>query len=119
MAASYCASKGAVTSLTRQVACDYAEHRIHCNAICPGCKRSTGKVTHSREHADKVTDTRTAIFEETISNLTPLDVLQRRHPFGGPGVPDDIAKIAVIFASDDASWITGVNLPVDGGYTAR
>ncbi|GME62416.1 NAD(P)-binding protein [Neofusicoccum parvum] len=97
---SYCASKGAVTSLTRQVALDYAEHRIHCNAICPGY-------------------TQTAIFAETTTNLTPFDVLQRRHPFGGPGKPEDIAKIAVTLASDDASWLTGVNLPVDGGYTAR
>jgi NAD(P)-dependent dehydrogenase (short-subunit alcohol dehydrogenase family) len=36
--ASYCASKGAVSSLTRQVALDYAEHKIHVNALCPGCK---------------------------------------------------------------------------------
>lgn len=35
---SYCASKGAVVQLTRQVAIDYAQHRIHCNALCPGCK---------------------------------------------------------------------------------
>ncbi|KAH7050086.1 hypothetical protein B0J12DRAFT_710778 [Macrophomina phaseolina] len=97
---SYCASKGAVTSLTRQVALDYAEHRIRCNAICPGY-------------------TQTAIFAETTTNLTPLDVLQRRHPFGGPGKPEDIARIAVTLASDDASWLTGTNIPVDGGYTAR
>lgn len=37
-AASYCASKGAVVQLTRQVAVDYAPHRIHCNALCPGCE---------------------------------------------------------------------------------
>ena len=36
--ASYCASKGAVSSLTRQVAVEYAKHRIHCNSISPGCK---------------------------------------------------------------------------------
>jgi NAD(P)-dependent dehydrogenase (short-subunit alcohol dehydrogenase family) len=39
--ASYCASKGAVSSLTRQVALDYAKHKIHVNALCPGCKPST------------------------------------------------------------------------------
>lgn len=64
-------------------------------------------------------DTQTAIFAETTTNLTPFDVLQRRHPFGGPGKPEDIAKIAVTLASDDASWLTGTNIPVDGGYTAR
>lgn len=51
--------------------------------------------------------------------MTSLDDLKRRHPFNGPGVPDDIAKMAVVLASDDASWMTGVCMPVDGGYTAR
>lgn len=41
------------------------------------------------------------------------------HPFRGLGEPEDIAKAAVFLASDDASWITGVPLPVDGGYTAQ
>lgn len=64
-------------------------------------------------------DTQTAIFKETTTNLTPWEDLKRRHPLKGPGLPDDIAKIAVVLASDDASWVTGVCLPVDGGYTAR
>ena len=41
------------------------------------------------------------------------------HPFNGTGKPSDIAKIAVVLASDDASWVTGAAWPVDGGYTAR
>lgn len=61
----------------------------------------------------------TAIFRETTANLTPWDVLVERHPFGGPGFPEDIAKIAVTLVSDDASWMTGTNIPVDGGFTAR
>ncbi|KAF7592326.1 hypothetical protein BBP40_000382 [Aspergillus hancockii] len=97
---SYCASKGAVSSLTRQVALDYAPHKIHVNAICPGY-------------------TQTAIFRETTTYLTPIEDLKRRHPLNGPGMPDDIAKMAVVLASDDASWVTGISLPVDGGYTAR
>lgn len=40
----------------------------------------------------------------------------KAHPFGGMGDVDDVAKAAVFFASDDASWVTGVPLPVDGGY---
>lgn len=47
------------------------------------------------------------------------DDLQREHPFNGPGKPSDIAKIAVVLASDDASWVTGAGWHVDGGYTAR
>ncbi|KAE8390303.1 hypothetical protein BDV23DRAFT_155495 [Aspergillus alliaceus] len=97
---SYCASKGAVSQLTRQIALDYAPHRIHANAICPGYVQ-------------------TAIFKETTANLSAWDDLKRRHPFNGPGLPDDIAKIAVVLASDDASWMTGSCVPVDGGYTAR
>lgn len=64
-------------------------------------------------------DTQTAIFAETTSHMTPLEDLRRRHPLKGPGFPGDIAKMAVVLASDDASWVTGVCLPVDGGYTAR
>ncbi|GLI72280.1 hypothetical protein PoHVEF18_000450 [Penicillium ochrochloron] len=63
--------------------------------------------------------TQTAIFKETTTYLTPWDDLNRRHPLKGPGFPDDIAKMAVVLASEDASWVTGVCLPVDGGYTAR
>ncbi|CAI7649105.1 unnamed protein product [Penicillium bialowiezense] len=98
--ASYCASKGAVSQLTRQIAVDYAPHNIHSNAICPGY-------------------TQTAIFKETTSFSTPWEVLNRRHPLKGPGFPDDIAKMAVVLASEDANWVTGICLPVDGGYTAR
>lgn len=62
---------------------------------------------------------RTAIFVDTTANLTPREVLDSLHPFGGTGVPDDVAGVAVFLASDDAKWVTGVNLPVDGGYTAQ
>ncbi|KAJ5326784.1 uncharacterized protein N7506_009886 [Penicillium brevicompactum] len=91
--ASYCASKGAVSQLTRQIALDYAPHNIHSNAICPGY-------------------TQTAIFKETTSYCTPWDDLNRRHPLKGPGLPDDIAKMAVVLASEDANWVTGICLPI-------
>ncbi|KAE9378326.1 NAD(P)-binding protein [Stipitochalara longipes BDJ] len=98
---SYCTSKGAVSSLTRQAALDYAKDKIHVNAICPGF-------------------TQTAMLStETTTNLTQEGELSKRHPFNGLGLPNDIAKMAVVLASDDASWMTGACILIDGGYTAR
>jgi NAD(P)-dependent dehydrogenase (short-subunit alcohol dehydrogenase family) len=96
---------------------DYAPHKIHSNALCPGCQLQNPFLRRSR--LTVFTDTQTAIFKETTTNLTPWDDLNRRHPLRGPGFPDDIAKMADVLASEDASWVTGVCLPVDGGYTAR
>lgn len=48
-----------------------------------------------------------------------LNEIAAAHPFGGIGKPEDIAKVAVFLASDDAAWVTGIPLPVDGGYLAR
>ncbi|PTB72177.1 NAD(P)-binding protein [Trichoderma longibrachiatum ATCC 18648] len=95
----YAASKGAVTNLTRQVAVDYAQDGIHCNAICPGY-------------------TATAIFANT-TQVHDAEKLGQRHPLHGIGVPDDITGAAVFLASSEARWITGVMLSVDGGYTAQ
>ncbi|KAL2209754.1 NAD(P)-binding protein [Sarocladium strictum] len=97
---SYAASKGAVSNLTRQVAMDYAEDGIHCNAICPGY-------------------TETAIFKNTVANLDDLGGIKARHPLHGIGHPKDIVGAAIFLASAEAHWITGVCLPVDGGYTAQ
>lgn len=62
---------------------------------------------------------RTAIFADTTANLVSREQLDALHPFGGTGIPDDVAGAAVFLASDDAKWVTGVNLPVDGGFTAQ
>ncbi|KAI5465267.1 hypothetical protein BGZ63DRAFT_450209 [Mariannaea sp. PMI_226] len=97
---SYAASKAAVSNLTRQVALDYAAEGIHCNAICPGY-------------------TQTAIFKDTVENLDDHEGIRARHPLHGIGVPDDIVGAAIFLASHEARWITGVSLPVDGGYTAQ
>ncbi|VUC30856.1 unnamed protein product [Clonostachys rosea] len=97
---SYAASKAAVANLTRQIALDYASDGIHCNAICPGY-------------------TETAIFKNTITYLDDVEGIRARHPLHGIGKPQDIVGAAIFLASPEARWITGVNLPVDGGYTAQ
>ncbi|RMY81181.1 hypothetical protein D0861_08400 [Hortaea werneckii] len=93
----YTAAKGAVSQLTKQVALDYAEERIHCNALCPGFLK-------------------TAMTQNLQNDARMLAEITKAHPFGGMGDPDDVARAAVFLASEDAAWVTGVNLPVDGGY---
>ncbi|KAM6521660.1 hypothetical protein FSOLCH5_006416 [Fusarium solani] len=96
---SYCASKGAVSNLTKQVALDYAKDGIHCNAICPGY-------------------TETAIWADTIKH-NDMESIRSLHPLHGTGVPEDLVGAAIFLASQEARWITGVCLPVDGGFTAQ
>ncbi|KAF2724032.1 NAD(P)-binding protein [Polychaeton citri CBS 116435] len=93
----YTASKGAVVQLTKQVALDYAPHRVHCNSICPGFLR-------------------TAMTQNLQNDPAMQAEIDRAHPFGGMGDPKNVARVVVFLCSDDAAWIQGVNLPVDGGY---
>ncbi|KAI7111136.1 hypothetical protein KC352_g35964 [Hortaea werneckii] len=97
---SYCASKGAVINFSRAAALDCAEHGIHVNSVGPGYTTSS--------------QTELAFGDEKRRVQ-----LQGKHPFRGLGQPDDIARACVFFASDDAQWVSGVYLPVDGCYTAR
>ncbi|KAK5175381.1 uncharacterized protein LTR77_000520 [Saxophila tyrrhenica] len=93
----YTASKHAVAGLTKQIALDYAPHRIHVNSICPGFLRTT--------------------MTQNLQNDPKLQAeIDSRHPFGGMGDTDDVAKAVLFLASDDCGWVQGVNLPVDGGY---
>jgi NAD(P)-dependent dehydrogenase (short-subunit alcohol dehydrogenase family) len=101
----YCATKGAVIAMTRQVAVDYVKQGIRCNAICPGTVYSPfveGYV--ERFHSD----TR----EETIKEL------HARQPIGRMGRPDEVADLAVYMASDAAGFMTGSAVVLDGGWTA-
>ncbi|CAK3867954.1 related to dehydrogenases with different specificities (related to short-chain alcohol [Lecanosticta acicola] len=98
--AAYCASKGAVLNFTRAAALDCAPHRIHVNGIAPGYTESsmTGPIWRDEKRYAQVAE---------------------KHPFRGLGQPEDLAKACVFLASDDAQWITGHTLPVEGGYLAR
>lgn len=98
--AAYCASKGAVLNLTRAAALDCAPHRIHVNGIAPGYTESamTAPIWQDKQLADKVASA---------------------HPFRGLGRPEDLAKACVFLASEDAQWVTGHTLPVEGGYLIR
>jgi NAD(P)-dependent dehydrogenase (short-subunit alcohol dehydrogenase family) len=94
----YAAAKAGVVQLTKTAALDYAKSNIRVNAICPGMTW-TGLVPRSAEHPLPPEG-------ETAPPIVPM---------GRWGVPNDLAAAALFLASDDASFITGVALPVDGG----
>lgn len=102
--AAYCTSKGAVDALTRQMAVDYASDGIRVNSVSPGFIVTEMMRKFVSSHAD------------------PDDARQRiedLHPLGRMGTPEEVAAATAFLASDDASFITGVSLPVDGGLLAR
>ncbi len=96
----YQASKGAVVQLTRQFAVTYARRGVRVNAVAPGY----------------IYTPMTAMIREMEGWEAFLAEL---HPLGRLGQPEEIAAAAAFLASDEASFVTGVTLPVDGGYTAR
>lgn len=99
----YCASKGAVVSLTKQVAVQYAGSGVRCNCVCPGTVDSpwVGR-----------------LLEATADPIAMRASLVERQPLGRLGTPVEIAKAIAYLASDDASFITGSCLIIDGGILA-
>lgn len=98
-AAAYVTSKGGVTLLTRSMAIDYAKQGIRVNVICPG-------------------PTDTPMLRKA---LTPdeLEAFAKTFPMNRLGRPEEIAGAALFLASEDASFVTGAILHVDGGQTAE
>ncbi len=100
--AAYCASKAGVIAMTRVAALEYARHNVRVNCICPGAiatpmvKRIMGDETEMDAHA--------------LSRISAL---------GRIGQPEEIARMALFLASDEASFATGAPFVVDGGWTIR
>ncbi|MEO6205669.1 MAG: SDR family oxidoreductase, partial [Mycobacteriales bacterium] len=101
--AAYSASKGAVVALTRQIAIQYAGTGVRCNCICPGTVDSPW-VGRLLDQADEPQAARAALVA--------------RQPIGRLGTADEVARAAVYLASDDAAFVTGSSLVIDGGYSA-
>lgn len=91
------ASKGGVKMMTQQVATRYAKEGIRANMIAPGYIETPLLQTLSKEK---------------IAELADL------HPIGRLGKPSEVARTVLFLASDDASFISGITLPIDGGYTS-
>jgi NAD(P)-dependent dehydrogenase (short-subunit alcohol dehydrogenase family) len=100
----YAAAKSGLVGLTRSLALDYGLDQIRVNAVCPGW-------------------TRTRLVEENIE-MQPDPVaaeasILAQHPMGRIGTPDEIANVIAFVASDEASFMTGATILVDGGLSAR
>ena len=104
ISAAYCASKGGVIQLTKQMAVDYAQDNIRVNCIAPGTT---------------LTPLIERIFQQESEPEKAKQQISQMHPLGRFAQPEEIAQAILFLASEDASFITGAVLPVDGGYTAK
>lgn len=101
--AAYCASKAGVIGLTRALAADYAPYGVRVNAICPAaCETPMMKKYFSAYSQEEVA--------EKVRRLSG--------PIGRMCQPDEVAQAVLFLASPQSSYISGVAMPVDGGYTA-
>ena len=96
----YSASKAALIVLTKCWALEYSKDKIRVNCICPG-----------------VVDT--DMTKPFLKTQKDKEFMNNEHPIGRIGQPDEVAKAVMYFASDDASWITGAVLAVDGGESIK
>lgn len=105
-AAAYTASKGAVVTLTYAMALDHAPDGIRVNCICPGTID-------------------TPLIRGPMATMTPEELAAqhasrvRRHPIGRIGSPEEVAPGVIYLASDEAGFVTGAVLSIDGGYVAQ
>jgi cyclopentanol dehydrogenase len=98
--AAYSASKGAVRIFSKATAMQYAPDRIRCNSIHPG-------------------PIQTLMLGVTDNDPTLMATRLAEIPLGRIGTVDDVASGALFLASDESSWITGIELTIDGGVTAQ
>lgn len=96
----HCAGKAAVLGMSRQIAIEGGAHNIRCNTIAPGLVRTNATASAGTDSG------------ETEQRILQRLIIKRL------GLPEDIAYAAVFLASDESQWITGANLPIDGGVLA-
>src|SRR5262249_13925478 len=101
----YSATKAALLQMTRNMAMDLATFNIRVNCVCPG----TILTRATQDHMKRIG----VSFEEFLAQEAPAHMLNR------VGQPREVAYAILFLASDEASFITGTHLMVDGGYTAK
>src|SRR2546428_1725308 len=96
----YTASKGALVLLTKTWAIEYAKYKIRVNCVCPGIVETDMTKPYLRNEAER-------------------SIAEAEYPIGRIGTPDDVAKAILYLVSEDASWVTGAVLPIDGGALTK
>jgi NAD(P)-dependent dehydrogenase (short-subunit alcohol dehydrogenase family) len=99
----YCTTKFAVVGMTKCVAIDFADSRVRCNAICPGRVETPWVSQRISEYPDP---------QKAYEEMAATQALRRM------GTPEEVAAAAVYLASDEAAFVTGSALILDGGWTA-
>jgi len=102
----YSASKGAVLTMTRSIAIDFVDQGIRCNALCPGTVQTPFVEGYLKRNFPGQED-------------AVRQTLHARQPIGRMGQPDEIAAAALYLAADEAAFVTGSALVIDGGWTAK
>lgn len=96
----YNSTKAGVIMFTKSIALEYAEYNIRCNCVCPGTVRSK-------------------FLEPYLDDEQARKVLNKAQPLGRIGEPEDVAYAILYVASDEASWITGTTIVIDGGLSTK
>jgi NAD(P)-dependent dehydrogenase (short-subunit alcohol dehydrogenase family) len=107
--AAYAAAKAGVIGFARQLAMDYAQHNVRANVVSPGLSMTKMVVDAYGERAQQ--------FGTTMDELVKRS--EAAYPLQRLGTPEDQANLAVFFASDESSWMTGHAIAVDGGRCAK
>ena len=101
----FCASKGGLINLTQQAALDYGRYRVRCNVVCPGATNTEMFTENMAAFAQMIGTNVEDVFARFMKDV-PLPRVSR---------PEEMAGICAFLASDDASFLTGTVIPVDGG----
>jgi NAD(P)-dependent dehydrogenase (short-subunit alcohol dehydrogenase family) len=98
----YSASKGAIISMTRSFATEYGKFGVRVNCVCPGSIRTPMVIQNLKDRNDLDTG---------------LLRISNKHPLGRIGEPEEVASVVNFLLSDEASFVSGVALPIDGALS--